>query len=42
MRRALRSALPTLARVYGIRPWEVERLTFGEIEVFTNDLSGGE
>lgn len=34
MRRQLRQALPGLAHYFGIRPWEVEDLTYGEITEF--------
>lgn len=34
MRRELRQALPGLAHYFGIRPWEVEDLTYGEITEF--------
>jgi hypothetical protein len=30
--------MPWLAAVYGIRPWELERLTVGEIDVMLADL----
>lgn len=38
MRRALRAQLPALAHVFGIRPWEVDLLTYGEAEVFGDYL----
>ncbi len=38
MRRRLRAALPGLAHWFGIRPWEVEDLTFGEIDVLVQAL----
>jgi hypothetical protein len=27
-----------LAAVYGIKPWELEHLTFGELETFVSEL----
>jgi len=38
VRRQLRAALPGLAHWFGIRPWEVEDLTFGEIDMFVQAL----
>lgn len=38
MRRQLRAALPGLAHWFGIKPWELQDLTYGEIEVFTTAL----
>lgn len=38
MRRQLRAALPGLAHWFGIRPWEVEDLTYGEIDVLMRAL----
>lgn len=34
MRRALREQLPALTRFYGLKPWDVERLTFGELDQY--------
>ena len=34
MRRALRSSLPALAYHFGIHPWQVDDLSYGELEVF--------
>lgn len=39
MRRALRASLPALAYHFGIRPWEVDDLTFGEVDVFIAALA---
>lgn len=30
----LRSQLPAFSHWFGLHPWDVERLTFGEIEVY--------
>jgi hypothetical protein len=38
MRRALRSSLPALALHFGLHPWDVDLLTFGEIETFMRAL----
>lgn len=38
MRRQLRDALPVLSHWFGIRPWEIDLLTFGEIEVYIRAL----
>lgn len=27
-----------MAAVYGVKPWELEHLTFGEIETFLSEL----
>lgn len=35
MRRALHQQLPALTWFYGLKPWEVERLTFGEIATYS-------
>ncbi len=42
MRRALRVRLPALSYHFGIHPWQVDDLTYGEIEVYLaalNDLN---
>ena len=39
MRRQLRAILPELAHWFGLKPWEVEDLTYGEIEQFNKRLS---
>lgn len=39
MRRVLRASLPALAYHFGIRPWEVDDLTFGEVSVFLEALA---
>ena len=38
MRRELLAVLPQLAHRYGIRPWEVERLTYDELQAFLDAL----
>lgn len=38
MRRALRATLPALAFHFGIRPWEVDDLTYGEMSPFLDAL----
>lgn len=38
MRRELRSALPALAYHFGLKPADVEDLTYGEVEVFIEAL----
>lgn len=35
MRRALHEQLPAFTWFYGLRPWEIERLTFAEIDTYT-------
>lgn len=35
MRRALREQLPAFTFFYGLKPWEIEQLTFGELETYT-------
>jgi RecA-family ATPase len=37
-RRDLRERLPELARVYGLKPWDVELLTGAELSAFFVDL----
>jgi hypothetical protein len=39
LRRALRHALPALAYHFGIHPWQVDDLTYGEAEAFLQALS---
>jgi hypothetical protein len=39
MRRALRASLPALSMHFGIHPWDVERLTYGEIPVYLDALA---
>lgn len=34
MRRKLREELPLLSHLFGLKPWDVERLTFGEIDAY--------
>lgn len=38
MRRGLRATLPALSRHFGIRPWEVDLMTYGEITVYLHAL----
>lgn len=38
MRRALRASLPALAYHFGIRPWEIDDLSYGEVIVFIQAL----
>ena len=38
MRRQLRAALPGLAHWFGIRPWDIDDLTFGELDMFVQAL----
>jgi len=38
VRRQLRAALPGLAHWFGIRPWEIDDLTFGELDMFVQAL----
>jgi hypothetical protein len=39
MRRALRSSLPAFSYHFGIQPWQVDDLTYGEIEVYLSALA---
>ena len=39
MRRALRARLPGLSRHFGIQPWQVDDLTYGEISAYLSALS---
>lgn len=39
IRRALREQLPALTHFYGLRPWEVEHLSFGEVTEYLNQLA---
>lgn len=32
MRRQLRRVVPELAHYFGVRPWEIDELTYGEID----------
>lgn len=34
MRRALHRELPALTAFYGLRPWEVDQLEYGEVDVY--------
>jgi hypothetical protein len=38
MRRALRDSLPAFSQHFGIHPWDVDRLTYGEIAVYLDAL----
>ena len=38
MRRGLRQSLPALSHHFGIRPWEIDLLTYGEIAVYLRAL----
>ena len=37
MRRALRKNLGLLAHLYGIRPWEIDRLSWAEVYALIDD-----
>lgn len=39
MRRALRARLPAFSYHFGIQPWDVDRLTYGEIDVYVSALT---
>ncbi len=39
MRRAIASAWPALSRVYGLHPWDVERLTPDELRAYLGALA---
>jgi len=41
MRRQVRGALPALAASFGLMPWELDRLTGGELDVFLAALHPG-
>lgn len=34
MRQALHRELPAFTKFYGLKPWEIERLSFREIETY--------
>lgn len=38
MRRALRAVLPSLSFHFGIHPWQVDDLTFGEVALYLSAL----
>lgn len=42
MRRRLIKALPGLCQFYGIKPWEIERMTLREIAEFQTQLREAE
>ena len=39
MRRALRTSLPAFSYHFGIHPWQVDDLTFGEIDSYLKALA---
>ncbi|HET7486834.1 MAG TPA: hypothetical protein VFJ85_02830 [Acidimicrobiales bacterium] len=39
MRRALLRSLPALTHFYGLRPWEVEMLTFDELREYQRQMA---
>jgi hypothetical protein len=39
LRRALRKQLPAFSYHFGIHPWDIERLTYGEIETYLDALA---
>lgn len=39
MRRALRASLPAFSYHFGLHPWQVDDLTFGEVEVYLTALA---
>lgn len=39
MRRELRRTLPALSFHFGIQPWDLDRMTYGEIEVYLEALA---
>lgn len=38
MRRALENELPAFSAVYGLHPWDIERLSMGEIDTYRRHL----
>ncbi len=38
MRRALQNQLPAFSALFGLHPWDVERLTLDELDVYRNYL----
>lgn len=38
MRAALEEAWPALSHLYGLRPWDTERLTPGELNAYMDDI----
>lgn len=38
MRRALLKQWPAFSRIYGLHPWDVDRLTKGELLEYDDDL----
>jgi len=39
MRRALGNRLPALSHFYGIKPWEVDDLTYSEVRIFLDAIA---
>lgn len=39
MRRDLLKQLPALTHFYGLRPWEVEELTYAEVDEYLGQLA---
>lgn len=39
LRRALRSQLPAITSFYGFKPWELDRLTDGELNEYVTQLA---
>jgi hypothetical protein len=39
MRRALLPWLPALSHHYGLKPWDIDRMTYREIEKYTADCA---
>jgi hypothetical protein len=39
MRRVLRASLPAFSHHFGIQPWQVDDLTYAEIEVYLSALA---
>jgi hypothetical protein len=39
LRRALREQLPAFSYHFDIHPWDIERLTYGEIESYLRELA---
>ncbi len=38
MRRALRRQLPAFSHHFGIQPWDIDRLTYGELDLYLEQL----
>ena len=39
MRRRLRRSWPSLSHHFGIHPWDVDRLTYGELDAYLDELA---